>query len=172
MQSETPTLCLILITVASAPTDLMAVQENSTAIRVSWTPPTPLRDTTGYIVYYSGGSSGRVNVTDGETDRYLLTDLQNGDSYNISIVGKSTHFFSERVFYPSSFPLSELLQPMYITSSSAPLTVIHFLSSRHAKCSGEFNSCSNHHHSLLEYSQWHSCQLCGKLEERHIRRVF
>ena len=172
MQSETPTLCLIFITVASAPTDLMAVQENSTAIRVSWTPPTPLRDTTGYIIYYSGGSSGRVDVTDGETDRYLLTDLQNGDSYNISIVGKSAHFFSERVFYPSSFPLSELLQPMYTTSSSTPLTVIHFLSSRHAKCSGEFNSRSNYHLPLLECFQWHSEKLCGKLEERHIRRVF
>ena len=108
MQSETPTLCFILITATSVPTDLMAVQEYSTAIRVSWTPPTPLGNTTGYIIYYSGDSSGRVNVTDGDTDSQLLTDLQNGDSYNISIVGKSAHFFSERVFYPSSLPLSEL----------------------------------------------------------------
>ena len=148
----------------------MAVQESPTAIRVSWTPPTPLGDTTGYIIYYSGGSRGRVDV--GETDNHLLTDLQNGDSYNISIVGKSAHFFSERVFYPSSLPLSELLQPMYITSSSAPLIVVHSLSSRQAKCSGEFNNSSNHHHPLLEYSQWHRCQICGNLEERHIRGVF
>ena len=150
----------------------MAVQESPTAIRVSWTPLTPLGNTSGYIIYYSGGSRGRVDVTDGETDSYLLTDLQNGDSYNISIVGKSAHFFSERVFYPSSLPLSELLQPMNTTSSSAPLIVVHSLSSRQAKCSGEFNNSSNHHHSLLEYSQWHRCQICGNLEERQIRRVF
>ena len=72
----------------------MAVQEGPTSIRVSWSPPTPLGDTTGYRIYYSGGSSGSVNVSDGSTDNYLLTGLQNGDTYNISIVGVSQHFTS------------------------------------------------------------------------------
>ena len=67
----------------------MAVQEGSTSIRVSWSPPTPLGDTTGYSIFYSGGSSGSVYVSDGSTDNYLLTGLQNGDSYNISIVSVS-----------------------------------------------------------------------------------
>ena len=80
----------ILPPVASAPTNLMAVQEGLTSIRVSWSPPTPLGDTTGYRIYYSGGSSGSVNVSDGSTDNYLLTGLQNGDIYTISIVTLAT----------------------------------------------------------------------------------
>ena len=94
---------------ASAPTDLMAVQEGPTGIRVSWTPPTPLGDTTGYRIYYSGGSNGSVNVSGGSTEHHLLTGLQNGASYTISIVGTSEHFPSEEVDYPNSIPLSELL---------------------------------------------------------------
>ena len=78
---------IILPPVASAPTNLMAVQEGPTSIRVSWNPPTPLGDTTGYRIYYSGGSS--VNVSNGST-YHLLTDLQNGESYDISIVTLAT----------------------------------------------------------------------------------
>ena len=83
--------------VASASTNLMAVQEGPTSIRVSWSPPTPLGDTTGYRIYYSGGSSGSVDVSDGSTDNYLLTGLQNGESYTISIVATSQHLPSESV---------------------------------------------------------------------------
>ena len=94
-------MCLSLFTilppVASAPTNLMAVQEGPTSIRVSWSPPTPLGDTTGYRIYYSGGSSGSEDVSDGSTDNYLLTGLQNGESYTISIVATSQHLPSESV---------------------------------------------------------------------------
>ena len=84
--------------VASAPTSVMAVQEGLTSIQVSWSPPTPLGYTTGYRIYYSGGgSSGSEDVSGGSTDNYLLTGLQNGDSYNISIVATSQHFFSDEV---------------------------------------------------------------------------
>ena len=96
--------------VASAPTYLTAVQEGPTGIRVSWTPPTPLGDTTGYRIYYSGGSSGSVNVGGGSTDNHLLTGLLSGTSYNISIVATSNHFFSDLVEYPNDITLSELLQ--------------------------------------------------------------
>ena len=75
----------------------MAVQEGPTGIRVSWTSPTPLGDTTGYRIHYSGGSSGSVDVSGGSTDNHLLTGLQNGASYTISIVGTSEHFFSEKM---------------------------------------------------------------------------
>ena len=88
-------LCLTILPVASAPTNLMAVQEGPTSIRVSWSPPTPLGDTTGYRIYYSGGSSGSVNVSDVSIDNYLLTGLQNGESYTISIVATSQHLPSE-----------------------------------------------------------------------------
>ena len=94
---------------ASAPTNLMAVQEGPTSIRVSWTPPTPLGDTTGYRIYYSGGSSGSVDISGVSTDSYLLIGLQIGASYTISIVGTSQHLFSDRVEYPN-ITLGGLLQ--------------------------------------------------------------
>ena len=59
--------------------------------------PSPLGDTTGYRISYSGGSSGSVDVSDGSTDNYPLTGLQNGASHTISIVGTSLHFFSDSV---------------------------------------------------------------------------
>ena len=78
----------------SAPTDLTAVQEGLTSIRVSWTPPSPLGDTTGYRIDYtsSNGSSDSVTVSGGSTDSYLLTGLTNGDTYTISIVATTDLF--------------------------------------------------------------------------------
>ena len=84
-----------MLPVASAPINLMAVQEGLTSIRVSWSPPTPLGDTNGYRIYDS--DSGSVNVSGGSTNNYLLTSLQNGDTYTISIVATSQHFFSENI---------------------------------------------------------------------------
>ena len=82
---------IILPPAAPAPTNLMAVQEGLTGIRVSWSPPTPLEDTTGYRIYYSGGgSSGSKDVSDGSTDNDLLSGLQNGGIYTISIVTLAT----------------------------------------------------------------------------------
>ena len=78
-----------------APTNVMAVQMGLTRIRVSWTPSS---DATGYIISYTGGSSSEsVTVSGGSTYNYLLTDLQNGDIYTISIVAKSDGLNSESV---------------------------------------------------------------------------
>ena len=80
------------ISVASAPTGLTAVREGPTGIRVSWTPPTPLGDTTGYRVYYSDGSSGSEDVSGGSTHNHLLTlDGLDKDSFTISIIGTSDY---------------------------------------------------------------------------------
>ena len=83
--------------VASAPSNLVAVQEGLTSVRVSWSPPSLLGDTTGYRISYSGGSSGSVDVSDGSTNTHTLTGLVNGASYTISIVGTSQHLPSEEV---------------------------------------------------------------------------
>ena len=89
---------LLLPPVASAPTNPMAVvQENLTSVELTWSSPTPLGDTTGYRIYYSGGSSGSVNVSGGSTNNYTLTGLQNGKSYSMSIVATSQHLPSESV---------------------------------------------------------------------------
>ena len=84
------------VPVASAPTNLMAVQEGLTSIRVSWSPPTPLGDTTWYRSSYSG-SSGSVGIVGGSTDNYLLTGLVMGATYTISIEATSQHLPSGRV---------------------------------------------------------------------------
>ena len=85
---------------SAAPTNLMAVQEGLTSIRVSWSPPTPLRNTTGYRIYYSdSGSSDSVDVSGGSTDNYTLTGLVMRATYTISIVAIDTsqHIPSGRV---------------------------------------------------------------------------
>ena len=74
----------------------MAVQEGLTSIRVSWKPPTPLGDTTGYRISYSDGDSS-VDVSGGSTDNYLLTDLVMGATYTISIEATSPHLPNGRV---------------------------------------------------------------------------
>ena len=75
----------------------MADQEGLTNIRMSWSPPSLLGDTTGYRISYSGGSSVSVDVSDGSTDNYLLTGLVNGASYTISVVGTSLHYYSDTI---------------------------------------------------------------------------
>ena len=66
---------VIYAPVASAPNNLMGVREGLTNIRVSWSPPTPLGNTTGYRISYSNGSSSHsVDVSGGSTDKYLLYD--------------------------------------------------------------------------------------------------
>ena len=71
----------------------MAVQEGPTAIKVSWNPS---NDATGHRIHYSNGdSSNSVDTNDGSTDKYLLTGLQNGDTYTISIM--SVHEYSLHV---------------------------------------------------------------------------
>ena len=81
---------------ASAPTSLSVIQEGLSSVRVSWSPPTPLGNTTGYRIYYSGGSSGSVDVSGGSTDNYLITGLQIGSSYIITVVATSQHLPSEK----------------------------------------------------------------------------
>ena len=80
--------------VASAPTNLMAVQEGLTSVRVSWSPPTPLGYTIGYRIYYSSGSSSSVDIS-GTTSQYVLADLVMGGSYSVSLVATSQHLPSE-----------------------------------------------------------------------------
>ena len=75
----------------------MAVQDGPTAITVSWSPPIPLGDTTGYSISYTGISSGSGKVSNGSTDNYLLTGLQDGATYTISVVATSLDLPSDAI---------------------------------------------------------------------------
>ena len=132
----------------------MAVQEGLTSIQVSWSPPTPLGDTTGYRIYYSGGSSGSVIVSGGSTDNYLLTGLQNGESYTISIVATSQHLPSESVVH--NIALGETRGLMdHLVYKSCKCDIIHTPSrnSKPAGCYCDYHN-SHLHLPLLECSQW------------------
>ena len=77
---------------ASPPSGVTAVQDGPTSIRVSWTPPSPLGDTSGYRIYYTraGGSSDSVDVDGGNTNSRTLMGLTNGETYAISVAGRSS----------------------------------------------------------------------------------
>ena len=52
----------------------------------------PSHDATSYRIDYhviSSGGCGRIRLSGGSTDEYILTDLQNGETYNISILATS-----------------------------------------------------------------------------------
>ena len=72
------------------PTDVAAVQNGPTSITVTWTPPSPLGDTTGYRLDYTGGCiSTSVNVSGEFSNNHTITGLENGQIYTISIVSTS-----------------------------------------------------------------------------------
>ena len=105
---------------ASPPTDVTAVQDGPTSIRVTWTPPSPLGDTTGYrISFTGGGNSDSVDVSGGNSMSHTLTTgLTNGETYTISVttisstglpsapveatvgLGRSTHVACIALFRP------------------------------------------------------------------------
>ena len=94
--------------VASTPSNLTAVQEGVSSIRVSWNPPTPLENISGYRIYYSDRNMGdSVDVSGGSTNNYLLAGLQNGEHYTISIVAISEHFQSENMTVDMDIGLGE-----------------------------------------------------------------
>ena len=70
----------------------MTVQTGPTSIRVTWTPPSPLGDTTGYRISYTGGggNSDSVDVDGGNTNSHSLMGLTNGETYTISIMSTAS----------------------------------------------------------------------------------
>ena len=86
---------LYLCTVASPPSGVTAVQAGPTSIAVTWTASS---DATGYRIHYTSDSdSGSETVSDGSIETHTLTGLVNGETYTISMIATSRHFFSEAV---------------------------------------------------------------------------
>ena len=70
----------------------MSVQTGPTSIRVTWTPPSELGDTTGYRISYTGGggSSDSMDVDGGNTNSHTLMGRTNGETYTISVMGTAS----------------------------------------------------------------------------------
>ena len=83
-------MCVYLIA-ADPPTGLMAVEDSPTSILVSWTAPASgSAIVTGYRISYQTGGGSVQSVTVGPTAiSHILTGLQSGSTYNISIVALS-----------------------------------------------------------------------------------
>ena len=91
------TLTRFLPTDASAPTNLMAVQEGLTSIRVSWTISS---DANGYRISYNSSnddSQKSLIISDGFNNTTLLNNLIMKATYTISIVATSPYFDSSTV---------------------------------------------------------------------------
>ena len=88
---------------------MTAIQDGPTSIIVSWSPSS---DATGYRIDYDsiGGDSDSVVTSGGSTDplTHTLMNLQNGDTYTISIVATSSSDLpSESVLADMTVGLSE-----------------------------------------------------------------
>ena len=98
---------------------MTAVQDGPTSIRVTWTPPSPLGDTTGYRISYTGaGNSDSVDVSGGDTNTFVVTGLAEKTTYNVSIVGTSQHLPSTNVPVPGPVILGEL--KVYVKTDPIP----------------------------------------------------
>ena len=73
------------------------VQESPTTVHVFWNPPDPASDTIGYQIYYTGPTNGSIPADDVNFNNKFITDLINGETYHISVAGKSAHLESEPV---------------------------------------------------------------------------
>ena len=83
-------------TAANPPTGLMAVQSGLTSILVSWTAPASGGATvTGYRIFNQTGGGSVQSVTVGASTsaiNHILSGLQSGETYSISIVALSSTF--------------------------------------------------------------------------------
>lgn len=121
--SQVAYYCIYAHAGASAPSNVVAVQEGPTGIRVFWIPPTPLGKTRGYRIYYSGGSSGSVDVSGGHIKNHVLTGLLSRANYTISIVGTSQHFPSDKVDYPYAIFLSKYCSLFHCILYNTPVCI-------------------------------------------------
>ena len=104
---------------ANSPTNLTAEHENTTSIRVSWTPPVSGSTVTGYWIYYQTvGSQGSVDVG-ASTTEYTITNLVVNDTYIITLVALSEHL-------PSAIVGPEIVIPGKTPVSGAFLDMVRY----------------------------------------------
>ena len=77
-------------------------QKSSTSLKIDWTPPNPLGDTTGYRINYYSSVDGlnppvisTVPVLGGpKSTSFVVTGLSSGVYYYLAVEGLSDHFYS------------------------------------------------------------------------------
>ena len=96
-----------MIPEASPPTTPESVRLSHTSLLITWTPPSPLGDTSGYIIhYYQLGPTpynDSYTITGGNSSSYVLTGLSPNGSYEIYLTGTSLHFPSNSIVFCKHF---------------------------------------------------------------------
>ena len=97
-----------LIQLPGPPTGVTAVQSGPTSVNVSWTAPTSGGPVSRYDIYYV--ANGVPSTSGGSTNSsaYVLTNLQVGVQYNMSVIAVGTYIPSLQS--AAILTLSELLQ--------------------------------------------------------------
>ena len=105
------------------PTGVTAVQYGPTSVSVSWTAPTSGGPVTRYDIYVANGgpstSGGSTNSTS-----YVLTNLQDGVQYNISVIAVGTSLPSlsanvTRTLSESHFIIIKVIHPSLLSHSTS-----------------------------------------------------
>ena len=98
------------------PTGVTAVQSGPTSVSVSWTAPTSGGPVTRYDIYYvaNGGPSTSGDSTNSTS--YVLTKLQVGVQYNISVIAVGTSLpslssYMTRTLSESHFIIIKVIHP-------------------------------------------------------------
>ena len=142
----------------SPPTDVRAVQNGPTSIIVTWSPST---GATGYRIQYdsTGGHNGSDIIDGNDTASLLLTGLENGQTYTISVVATFQDLSSNAI------QIEVILSKIHtdIFSNDFILHLYSSPSSRTGVSEGEFHN-SQFHLPLLECCQWQGGQLGGDVE--------
>ena len=90
-------ICFLTPTAAEPPTGLNVEPVSPTSIRVSWTAPLSRATVTGYQIYYRADGDWESVAVDANITNYTLSNLQNGLTYNITMVALSIHLPSSVV---------------------------------------------------------------------------
>ena len=80
---------------AGDPTLTSLDQISSTAVRVTWSPPSGGATVTGYVVHYVGGSSFRMRPVPPSSTSTDITGLTIGLTYAFSVEATSQHLSGE-----------------------------------------------------------------------------
>ena len=107
------------------PTGVTAVQSGPTSVSVSWTSPTSGGPVTRYDIYYVANGSPSTSGGSTNSTSYVLTYLQVGVLYNISViaVGTSLPSLSANVTRTLSESHFIIIKVNYFSSLSVPLNI-------------------------------------------------
>ena len=77
------------------PTGVTAVQSGPTSVSVSWTAPISGGPVSRYDIYYVANGVPSTNGVSNTSTSYVLTNLQVGVQYNISVIAVGTYMPSQ-----------------------------------------------------------------------------